>query len=99
MSSSSGIPASTSCPANCVAGLSERERTAVNSASDYLNEAIAKEALSYPFATVAGAFSGHEICSGSAWLHRVNLLSIGESYHPTAAGQSGGYLPAVTSAV
>ncbi|MFE2495256.1 SGNH/GDSL hydrolase family protein [Streptomyces scopuliridis] len=84
----------------CVAGLSEKERAAINGASDYLNAATAKRAADYgfAFADVAGAFTGHEICSGSAWLHSVNWLDIGESYHPTAAGQSGGYLPVFRSA-
>ncbi|MFF1410802.1 SGNH/GDSL hydrolase family protein [Streptomyces sp. NPDC058289] len=84
----------------CVAGLSEGERTAINGASDYLNAAIAKRAANhgFAFASVAGAFTGHEICSGSEWLHSLNWLNIGESYHPTAAGQSGGYLPVFTSA-
>ncbi|MCY0925245.1 SGNH/GDSL hydrolase family protein [Streptomyces sp. H27-H1] len=85
---------------NCVAGLSEGERTAINGASDYLNAAIAKRAADhgFAFASVAGAFTGHEICSGSEWLHSLNWLNIGESYHPTAAGQSGGYLPVFTGA-
>ncbi|PVE13849.1 SGNH/GDSL hydrolase family protein [Streptomyces scopuliridis] len=84
----------------CVTGLSEKERAAINGASDYLNAATAKRAADYgfTFADVAGAFTGHEICSGSAWLHSVNWLDIGESYHPTAAGQSGGYLPVFRSA-
>ncbi|WP_432126348.1 SGNH/GDSL hydrolase family protein [Streptomyces sp. bgisy082] len=85
----------------CVAGLSEGERRAINGASDYLNAAVAKRAADhgYTFAGVASAFTGHEICSGSAWLHSVNWLNIGESYHPTAAGQSGGYLPPFRNAV
>ncbi|MEU1019549.1 SGNH/GDSL hydrolase family protein [Streptomyces sp. NPDC005900] len=84
----------------CVTGLSERERAAINDASDYLNAATEKRAADhgFTFAGVTGAFTGHEICSGSAWLHSVNWLNIGESYHPTAAGQSGGYLPVFTSA-
>ncbi|MFE4372266.1 SGNH/GDSL hydrolase family protein [Streptomyces sp. NPDC056835] len=84
----------------CATGLSEAERAAINGASDYLNAATAKRAADYgfTFADVAGAFTGHEICSGSAWLHSVNWLNIGESYHPTAAGQSGGYLPVFRSA-
>ncbi|MER5487737.1 SGNH/GDSL hydrolase family protein [Streptomyces sp. NPDC002812] len=84
----------------CVAGLSEGERAAINGASDYLNAAIAKRAANhgFAFASVAGAFTGHEICSGSEWLHSLNWLNIGESYHPTAAGQSGGYLPVFTNA-
>ncbi len=84
----------------CTTGLTEGERTAINGASDHLNAAIAKRAADhgFTFASVAGAFTGHEICSGAAWLHSVNWLNIGESYHPTAAGQSGGYLPVFTNA-
>ncbi|MER5746724.1 SGNH/GDSL hydrolase family protein [Streptomyces sp. NPDC059913] len=85
---------------SCVVGLSDKVRTAINSASDYLNAATAKRAANYgfTFVDVAGKFSGHEICSGSAWLHSVNWLNIGESYHPTATGQASGYLPAFKSA-
>ncbi|GGZ85752.1 SGNH/GDSL hydrolase family protein [Streptomyces subrutilus] len=84
----------------CVTGLTEGERTAINNASDYLNAAVAKRAADhgFTFASVAGAFTNHEICSSNAWLHSVNWLNIGESYHPTAAGQSGGYLPVFTNA-
>ncbi|CAM5595497.1 lipase 1 [Streptomyces avidinii] len=84
----------------CTTGLTEGERAAINGAADHLNAAIAKRAADhgFTFASVAGAFTGHEICSGNAWLHSVNWLNIGESYHPTAAGQSGGYLPVFTNA-
>ncbi|MFF9015659.1 SGNH/GDSL hydrolase family protein [Streptomyces sp. NPDC014870] len=80
---------------SCVAGLSENERRAINEGSDLLNEATAKRAADhgYTFASVVPAFTNHEICSSASWLHSVNWLNIGESYHPTAAGQSGGYLP------
>ncbi|MGW7468058.1 SGNH/GDSL hydrolase family protein [Streptomyces xantholiticus] len=80
---------------SCVAGLSENERRAINGAADHLNAATAKRAADhgYAFASVVGTFTGHEICSGASWLHSVNWLNIGDSYHPTAAGQSGGYLP------
>ncbi|GAA1520206.1 SGNH family lipase [Streptomyces albidochromogenes] len=85
---------------SCIAGLTERERSAINGASDYLNEATAKRAADhgYTFAQVTPAFTGHEICSSAPWLHSVKWTNIGESYHPTAAGQSGGYLPVFTSA-
>ncbi|MEU3919580.1 SGNH/GDSL hydrolase family protein [Streptomyces sp. NPDC029004] len=84
---------------SCIAGLSENERAAINGAADYLNAATAKRAADhgYSFGDVTPAFSGHEICSGSAWLHSLNWLNIGESYHPTASGQSGGYLPVFSS--
>jgi hypothetical protein len=44
-------------------------------------------------------FTGHQNCDGSSsWLHAVNILDISESYHPTATGQSSGYLPVFTAA-
>ncbi|MET9436590.1 SGNH/GDSL hydrolase family protein [Streptomyces sp. NPDC006551] len=86
---------------SCVAGLSENERRAINGGADHLNAATAKRAADhgYTFASVVPAFTGHEICSGSSWLHSVNWGNIGESYHPTAAGQSGGYLPSFRAVV
>jgi lysophospholipase L1-like esterase len=84
---------------SCIAGLTENERRAINGAADHLNAATAKRAADhgYTFASVVGTFTGHEICSGSSWLHSLNWLNIGDSYHPTAAGQSGGYLPVFDS--
>jgi len=83
----------------CV-GLSETKRKAINDAADYLDTATAKVAADHGFTygDVRTTFTGHEICSGSSWLHSVEWFNIGESYHPTAAGQSGGYLPVLTSA-
>lgn len=80
---------------SCLAGLSERERTAINAGADHLNAAVAKRAADHGFAfgDVTTTFAGHEICSGAPWLNSVVWTNIGESYHPTAAGQSGGYLP------
>lgn len=83
----------------CTFGLSDRARSAINEAADYLNTAVAKRAANhgYDFADVVPAFTGHEICSGSEWLHSVNWFNLTESYHPTRAGQSGGYLPVFTA--
>lgn len=82
----------------CVAGLSETERAALNSASDLLNNVTSQRAAGhgYSFGNPTSAFTGHEICSGDSWIHSVSF-PIGESYHPTAAGQSGGYLPVFAS--
>jgi lysophospholipase L1-like esterase len=82
----------------CV-GLSETKRSAINDAADYMDTTIAKAAADhgFTFGDVRTTFTGHEICSGSSWLHSVDWLSIGDSYHPTAAGQSGGYLPVLNS--
>ncbi|MYV46263.1 SGNH/GDSL hydrolase family protein [Streptomyces sp. SID2888] len=81
-------------------GLSETKRSAINGAADYMDAAIAKRAADHGFifGDVRTTFTGHELCSGDAWLHSVNWLNISESYHPTAAGQSGGYLPVLTNA-
>ncbi|MFJ5532314.1 SGNH/GDSL hydrolase family protein [Streptomyces sp. NPDC093261] len=83
----------------CV-GLSGTKRSAINGAADYLDAAIAKRAADhgFTFGDVRTTFSGHEICSNDSWLHSVDWLDIGQSYHPTAAGQSGGYLPVLNSA-
>ncbi|MBX9398609.1 SGNH/GDSL hydrolase family protein [Streptomyces sp. TRM72054] len=81
-------------------GLSETKRKAINDASDHLNTAIEKRARNhgFTFGDVRTTFTGHEICSGASWLHSVNWFNIGESYHPTANGQSGGYLPVFNAA-
>ncbi|MCK1818623.1 SGNH/GDSL hydrolase family protein [Streptomyces sp. XM83C] len=81
-------------------GLSETKRSAINAAADHLDNAIAQRAAAhgFVFGDVRTTFTGHEICSSSSWLRSVNWLNIGESYHPTAAGQSGGYLPVLTNA-
>ncbi|MCX4879745.1 MULTISPECIES: SGNH/GDSL hydrolase family protein [unclassified Streptomyces] len=94
-----GYPRFYKLGATCI-GLSDTKRKAVNDAADYLDTATAKVAADhgFTFGDVRTTFTGHEICSGSSWLHSVELLNIGESYHPTAAGQSGGYLPVMTSA-
>jgi lysophospholipase L1-like esterase len=80
-------------------GLSETKRKAINDASDHLNNKTASVARSHGFlfGDVRTTFAGHEICSGASWLHSVNWTNIGDSYHPTAAGQSGGYLPALNN--
>ncbi|MER6997284.1 SGNH/GDSL hydrolase family protein [Streptomyces sp. NPDC000410] len=95
-----GYPRFYKLSGSCIAGLSERERAAINSGADHLNAATAKRAADhgFTFADVVPPFTGHEICSGAAWLHSLNWLNISESYHPTASGQSGGYLPAFRAA-
>ncbi|MEO8888519.1 MAG: SGNH/GDSL hydrolase family protein [Jatrophihabitantaceae bacterium] len=82
-------------------GLSSTDRNKINEAADVLDGVIASAASRHGFAfgDVRAAFAGgHEICDGgSSWLHSVDLGDITESYHPTASGQSGGYLPAFTA--
>jgi lysophospholipase L1-like esterase len=76
-------------------GLSTTDRTDLNAAADELDGAIQAAAQRHGdvFADVRTAFAGHEICDSGSWLHSVDLFNLDVSYHPTAAGQSGGYYP------
>lgn len=89
-----GYPRFYKLSGTCVAGLTEKERAAINAAADDLNAVTAKRAADHGFAfgDANTTFAGHEICSGSSWLHSVTY-PVEESYHPTATGQSSGYLP------
>lgn len=83
----------------CV-GLSSTDRNKINEAADVLDGVISAAATrhGFAFADVRAAFgNGHEICDSGSWLHSVDWSDIVQSYHPTAAGQSGGYLPAFTA--
>ncbi len=79
---------------SCI-GLSTTDRTDLNRGADQLDSQIQAAAARHGdvFADVRGVFGGHEICDSGSWLHSVNFLDVSESYHPTAAGQSGAYLP------
>jgi hypothetical protein len=85
---------------SCSVGLSETKRTAINQSSDVLAEVIAGRAGAFGFTFVDGrpAFDGHEICaSGARWINSLTW-PVDESYHPNAAGQRGGYYPALEAA-
>lgn len=81
----------------CV-GLSSTSRNKINEGADVLDGVIQAAAArhGFQFADVRAAFAnGHEICDGSSsWLHSIDWSNVTQSYHPTSAGQSGGYLPA-----
>jgi GDSL-like lipase/acylhydrolase family protein len=89
-----GYPRFYEVPGACLLGLDDTSRDAIDRAIDDLDGVIAKRAADhgFAFADVRPAFTGHELCSGSPWLHGVSL-PLEESYHPTAAGQRDGYLP------
>ena len=84
---------------SCI-GLSTSDRTALNQGADELDAALqaAAQANNDTFANVRGRFGGHVICDSGSWLHAVNIFAVSSSYHPTAAGQDLGYLPAFTAA-
>ncbi|MER5895082.1 SGNH/GDSL hydrolase family protein [Streptomyces sp. NPDC001876] len=93
-----GYPRFYKLSGSCIAGLTETERGAINNASNVLNGVLAKRAADagFTFSSVVDEFTGHELCSGDAWIHSVSL-PISNSYHPKAIGQSNGYLPAFRS--
>jgi lysophospholipase L1-like esterase len=83
-------------------GLSSTSRNKINEGADVLDGVIQQAASrhAFGFADVRPLFaSGHEICDSSSWLHSVDWNNVVQSYHPTAAGQSGGYLPPFTALV
>jgi lysophospholipase L1-like esterase len=78
-------------------GLSTNKRTYIDGGADVIDSVIAAQVAKYSnftYEDVRSRFSGHEICDSNSWLHSLNWLDITESYHPTAAGQSGAYFPA-----
>ena len=83
-------------------GLSDTARKKINEGADVLDYVIQQAAArhAFVFADVRSRFAaGHEICDGSAsWLHSVDWGDLVQSYHPTASGQSGGYLPPFSTA-
>jgi lysophospholipase L1-like esterase len=95
-----GYPRFYQVPGSCVVGLSNTKRTAINGGADQLDTTISAEAakFGFRFGDVRSAFSTHEICSsGTTWLHSVDVTHVTDSYHPLAAGYSGGYEPVLDS--
>jgi lysophospholipase L1-like esterase len=81
-------------------GLSTADRTALDGGADVLDSVIQAAAgrHGFDYADVKAAFGGHEICDSSSWLHSVDWFDLGDSYHPTASGQSGAYYPVFSAA-
>ncbi|KWV30285.1 lipase [Micromonospora rifamycinica] len=84
----------------CV-GLTATSRAKINEGINLVDDLTRTAATSagFTFADVRSVFVGHQLCSyGEKWLHALNFVNLGVSYHPTAAGQSGGYYPVFRSA-
>lgn len=80
-------------------GLSQASRTAIDGGIDTV-DAVTQQAAAragFVWGDVRTTFAPHEICDGTSWIHSLNWLNVTESYHPTAAGQSGGYLPVLAA--
>ena len=81
-------------------GLSNTKRQAIDGGADVLDSVISGAVAghaNFAYAEVRSAFSGHELCDSTEWLHSVDWFNLGDSYHPTASGQSGGYYPVLNA--
>ncbi|MET9653379.1 MULTISPECIES: SGNH/GDSL hydrolase family protein [unclassified Streptomyces] len=79
---------------SCIVGIGDTKRKALDDAADTLNSVISGRAAAagFRFIDVRGPFTGHEICSGDAWIHSTRI-PVDESYHPNTKGHQYGYLP------
>jgi len=96
-----GYPRFYTVPGSCSVGLSDTKRSAINSGSDALASVLSARASANgaKFVDVRSAFTGHNICSSADdYLHSLTWPVI-ESYHPTVAGQSGGYYTPLRAAI
>lgn len=86
-------------PGSC-SQISHREQAELNRGANLLDATIKSAAARHgaAFADVRAAFRHHAICDAAPWLHGLDFLSLNESFHPTVAGQTRGYLPAFTAA-
>jgi lysophospholipase L1-like esterase len=84
--------------ADCL-GIGTTKRTALNQGADALDRALSAAATRNgdTFADVRTEFAGHQICDGGTGYLNAVTWPIDNSYHPTAAGQRYGYLPALTA--
>ncbi|MFL6014079.1 MAG: SGNH/GDSL hydrolase family protein [Gaiellaceae bacterium] len=80
-------------------GISSTEEAKANQLSDALDQLTATHALAdgVTYKSAITPFTGHAVCSSSAWLNGLNLFNTGESYHPNRTGHSSGYLPLVNA--
>ena len=76
-------------------GISSAERVSLNDTANRLDTAIAARAAAWGFTykSAITAFTGHAICSSSAWLNGLNIFNTTESFHPNRNGNSAGYAP------
>ncbi len=83
-----------------ILGLSDTERTALNSAADTLAGIMAQRAAEagFTFLDARPVFDPHTLCSkGTKWLTSLEWDKINESYHPNAAGHRDGYYATLNS--
>jgi hypothetical protein len=82
-------------------GITATERSYANLLSDEIDRVISQHATAagFTYQSAIAAFTGHAVCSSSAWLNGLNIFNTTESFHPTRSGQSSGYLALVRQVV
>jgi lysophospholipase L1-like esterase len=82
-------------------GITATERNNANLLSDEIDRVISQHAAAagFTYKSAIASFTGHSVCSGSAWLNGLNIFNTTESFHPTRSGQSSGYLALVRQVV
>ena len=85
---------------SCLLEISDARRTRINAVADTLAAVTAQRAAAAgaTFLDARGAYSGHEVCSGSPWLNGTTL-PVTDSYHPNRSGYSRAYLPLLRGVV
>jgi hypothetical protein len=78
-------------------GISSTERAKANLLANDLDALSSQRAglAGVTYQSALGKFTGHAVCSSSAWLNGLNLFNTVESYHPNRNGNSLGYAPLV----
>jgi lysophospholipase L1-like esterase len=78
-------------------GISSSEATQLNGVADNLDAVIKSRATAagFTYQDATTPFTGHDVCSSTAWLNGYKLFTPSESYHPNKAGHSSGYAPLV----
>lgn len=82
-------------------GISAQERTDANLLADAVDSVTAARAAAYGFTykSAISSWTGHAVCSSSAWLNGLNLFNTTESFHPNRNGNSQGYVPLVRQVI
>jgi lysophospholipase L1-like esterase len=78
-------------------GISSTERAKANQLALDLDTLSRQRAAlaNVTYQSALGKFTGHAVCSSSAWLNGLNIFNTVESYHPNRNGNSLGYAPLV----
>jgi lysophospholipase L1-like esterase len=84
---------------SCI-GIGTAKRTALDQGAAVLDQVLSAAAArtGAHYVDVRARFAGHEICDASASYLNALSYPLDTSYHPNAAGQQYGYLPAFTAA-